>query len=184
MFGRFQTANKRNNTQQLATGCAKGRTYNIQQCWELLASNVASVCRGLRATEHSPVPCVLIGIFPVPDKYYVLMVNLFLPIFTLDKWHFTSHLRLLLLFWRIKWWLPLKKKNPCIRRQTATIESQYNEFHHWISNETIIPIVCMYNYVDEGTSVSQQQRFAVTALMLNPDTKKDLRFQPLSKQVF
>ena len=113
-FGRFQTAQQlpttRNNLQQLATGFANGRTYNIQQCWELLASNVASVCRGLRATEHSPVPCVLIGIFPVPDKYYVLMVKLFLPIFTLDKWHFTSHLRLLLLFWRIKWWLPLKKK--------------------------------------------------------------------------
>ena len=114
-FGRFQTAQQlpttRNNLQQLATaGFANGRTYNIQQCWELLASNVASVCRGLRATEHSPVPCVLIGIFPVPDKYYVLMVNLFLPIFTLDKWHFTSLLRLLLLFWRIKWWLPLKKK--------------------------------------------------------------------------
>lgn len=40
-------------------------------------------------------------------------------------------------------------------------------------------------YVDEGTNVSQQQqRFAVTALMLNPDTKKDIRFQPLSKQVY
>lgn len=77
-----------------------------------------------------------------------------------------------------------KEKKPCIRRKTATIESQYNEIHHRISNETIIPLVCMYNYVDEGTSVSQQQRFAVTALMLNPDTKKDLRFQPLSKQVF
>lgn len=77
-----------------------------------------------------------------------------------------------------------KEKKRCIRRKTATIESQYNEFHQQISNETIIPIVCMYNYVDEGTSVSQQQRFAVAALMLNPYTKKDLRFQPLSKQVF
>ena len=36
----------------------------------------------------------------------------------------------------------------------------------------------------EELVVSQQERFAVTALMLNPDTKKDLRFQPLSKQVF
>ena len=36
-----------------------------------------------------------------------------------------------------------KEKKPCIRRKTATIESQYNEFHHRISNETIIPIVCI-----------------------------------------
>ena len=36
-----------------------------------------------------------------------------------------------------------KEKKPCIRRKTATIESQYNEFHDRISNETIIPIVCI-----------------------------------------
>ena len=77
-----------------------------------------------------------------------------------------------------------KEKKNLVLGEKLRLESQYNQLHHWISNETIIPIVCMYNYVDEGTSVSQQQRFAVTALMLNPDTKKDLRFQPLSKQVF
>ena len=33
-----------NNTQQHVTVCENGTTCNIQQCWELLANNVASVC--------------------------------------------------------------------------------------------------------------------------------------------
>ena len=41
-FDRFQTL--RNNSQQHATGYANGATCNIQQCWELLVNNVASVC--------------------------------------------------------------------------------------------------------------------------------------------
>ena len=41
-FDRFQTL--RNNLQQHATGRANGR--NIQQCLQLLANNVASVCTG------------------------------------------------------------------------------------------------------------------------------------------
>ena len=47
---RFQTfLNNRQqlNIQQHATGCANGRTCNIQKCWELLANNAASVCTGL-----------------------------------------------------------------------------------------------------------------------------------------
>ena len=144
-FGRFQTAQQlpttRNNLQQLATGFANGRTYNIQQCWELLASNVASVCRRLRATEHSPVPCILIGIFPVPDKYYVLIVNLFLPNFTLDNGTL-RHICVCFCYLKNQMMTSAKEKKPCIRRKTATIESQYNEFHHRISNETI-PIVCI-----------------------------------------
>ena len=49
-FDRFQTfLNNRQqlNIQQHATGCANGRTCNIQKCWELLANNAASVCTGL-----------------------------------------------------------------------------------------------------------------------------------------
>ena len=119
-----------------------------------LASNVASVCRGLRATEHSPVPFLLIGIFPVPDKYYVLVVNLIIflsvkrqgnakEIFT--YFHFrqmalyvTSAFAFVIL--KNQMMTSAKEKKPCIRRKTATIESQYNEFHYRISNETIIPI--------------------------------------------
>ena len=41
-FDRFQTL--RNNMQQ---GVQTDATCNIQQCWELLANNVASVCTGL-----------------------------------------------------------------------------------------------------------------------------------------
>ena len=41
-FDRFQTL--RNNMQQEAQ---TDTTCNIQQCWELLANNVASVCTGL-----------------------------------------------------------------------------------------------------------------------------------------
>ena len=40
-FDRFQTL--RNNTQLHPTTC------NIQECWELLANNVASVCTGLHS---------------------------------------------------------------------------------------------------------------------------------------
>ena len=36
-----------NNTQQHATECQMDATYNIQQCWGLLANNVASVYTGL-----------------------------------------------------------------------------------------------------------------------------------------
>ena len=38
-----------NNTQQ---GCANGATWNMQQCWELLANNLASVCTGLNNSQH------------------------------------------------------------------------------------------------------------------------------------
>ena len=41
-FDRFQTL--RNNMQQ---GVQTDTTCNIQQCWELLANNVGSVCTGL-----------------------------------------------------------------------------------------------------------------------------------------
>ena len=41
-FDRFQTL--RNNMQQEVQ---TDTTCNIQQCWELLANNVASVCTGL-----------------------------------------------------------------------------------------------------------------------------------------
>ena len=44
-FDRFQTL--RNNTQQhpdIQQGVQTDTTCNIQQCWELLADNVASVC--------------------------------------------------------------------------------------------------------------------------------------------
>ena len=48
-FDQFQTL--RNNTQQHTTTCNRvmqtDATCNIQQCWELLADNVASVCTGL-----------------------------------------------------------------------------------------------------------------------------------------
>ena len=42
-FDRFQTL--LNNMQQ---GVQTDATCNIQQCWELLANNVASVCTGLK----------------------------------------------------------------------------------------------------------------------------------------
>jgi len=35
------------NTQEHATGVQMGATGHIQQCWELLANNLASVCTGL-----------------------------------------------------------------------------------------------------------------------------------------
>ena len=45
-FDRFQTLH--NNTQQHPTNMQQGvqtdATWNIQQCWELLVNNVASVC--------------------------------------------------------------------------------------------------------------------------------------------
>ena len=47
-FDRLQTL--RNNTQQhpdIQQGVQTDTTRNIQQCWELLANNVASVCTGL-----------------------------------------------------------------------------------------------------------------------------------------
>ena len=45
-FDRFQTL--RNKTQQHATEpCKRTQQCNIQQCWELLATNVASFCTGL-----------------------------------------------------------------------------------------------------------------------------------------
>ena len=37
-----------NNTQQHAQGVQTDVTCNIQQCWKLLANNVASVCMGLK----------------------------------------------------------------------------------------------------------------------------------------
>ena len=43
-FDRFQTLH--NNIQQ---GVQTDATCDIQQCWELLASNVASVCTGLKS---------------------------------------------------------------------------------------------------------------------------------------
>ena len=51
-FDWFQTL--RNNTQQHPTTCNRVRkrtqhvTCNMQQCWELLANNLASVCTGLK----------------------------------------------------------------------------------------------------------------------------------------
>ena len=49
-FDRFQTLH--NNTQQHRTimqqGVEMDVTCNIQQCWELLANNVVSVCTGLK----------------------------------------------------------------------------------------------------------------------------------------
>ena len=47
-FDRFQTLH--NDIQQHATGpgVQTDTTCNIQQCWELLANNVASVCTGLK----------------------------------------------------------------------------------------------------------------------------------------
>ena len=47
-FDRFQTL--RNNSQQ--QGVQTDATCNIQQCWELLANNVTSVCTGLKCTSH------------------------------------------------------------------------------------------------------------------------------------
>ena len=44
-FDRFQTL--RNNIQQHEQGVQTDATCNIQQCWELSANNVASVCTGL-----------------------------------------------------------------------------------------------------------------------------------------
>lgn len=44
MFDRLQTLH--NNSQQHATGWQTDATCTIQQCWDLLASNIASVCRG------------------------------------------------------------------------------------------------------------------------------------------
>ena len=64
-FDRFQTfLNNRQqlNIQQHATGCANGRTCNIQKCWELLANNAASVCTGLtiyKAKQNLPKYCEL-----------------------------------------------------------------------------------------------------------------------------
>ena len=47
-FDRFQTcATTRNNMHQ---GVQTDATCNIQQCWELLADNVTSVCTGLNCT--------------------------------------------------------------------------------------------------------------------------------------
>ena len=48
--GRFQTL--RNNMQQ---GVQTDATCNIQQCWELLANNIASVCTGLNYLRSSDV---------------------------------------------------------------------------------------------------------------------------------
>ena len=52
-FDRFQTL--RNNSQQ--EGVQTDATCNIQQCWELLANNVASVCTGLKCTSHLKHTC-------------------------------------------------------------------------------------------------------------------------------
>ena len=73
----------------------------------------------------------------MPDKYYVLIVNLFLPNFTLDNGTL-RHIYVCFCYFEES----NDEKKLCIRRKTATIESQYNEFHHRISNETI-PIVCI-----------------------------------------
>ena len=63
-FDRFQTV--RNNSQQHATNCNNMQhclqtdvTRNIQQCWELLANNVASVCTRLNVlvTEDVSLSC-------------------------------------------------------------------------------------------------------------------------------
>ena len=43
-----QHATKSNNIQQ---GVQTDATFNIQQCWELLANNVASVCTGLKSAN-------------------------------------------------------------------------------------------------------------------------------------
>ena len=48
-FDRFQTL--RNNMQQ---GVQTDATFNIQQCWELLANNVASVCMGHSTCKSRP----------------------------------------------------------------------------------------------------------------------------------
>ena len=49
-FDRFQTL--RNNIQHMKQGVQTDATCNIQQCWELLANNVASVSTGPK-TEGS-----------------------------------------------------------------------------------------------------------------------------------
>ena len=54
-FYRFQTL--RNNTQQHPLTCNRvcktDATCNIQQCWELLANNVASVYTGLKGENET-----------------------------------------------------------------------------------------------------------------------------------
>ena len=44
-FDRFQTLRKTHNNMQ--QGVPTDAVCNIQQCWELLTNNVASVCTGL-----------------------------------------------------------------------------------------------------------------------------------------
>ena len=59
-FDRFQTL--RNNMQQ---GVQTDGTCNIQQCWELLANNVASVCTGLKKNNnplHQQAVCLIFGL--------------------------------------------------------------------------------------------------------------------------
>ena len=48
-----QHATKSNNMQQ---GAQTDATCNIQQCWELLANNVAFVCMGLKSRVPGPLP--------------------------------------------------------------------------------------------------------------------------------
>ena len=48
-FDQFQTL--RNNMQQ---GAQTDATCNIQQCWELVANNVVSVCTGPNPSKPSP----------------------------------------------------------------------------------------------------------------------------------
>ena len=48
-FDQFQTL--RNNMQQ---GVQTDATWNIQQCWELVANNVASICTGPNPSKPCP----------------------------------------------------------------------------------------------------------------------------------
>ena len=42
-----------NNTHNIQQGVQTDSTCNIQQCWQLLANNVASVCTGLKTNENN-----------------------------------------------------------------------------------------------------------------------------------
>ena len=81
-FDRFQTL--LNNMQQ---GVQTDATCNIQQCWELLANNVASVCTGLKTSNFLVTHYFYGGIVVCAYPIFCLLCSCSLLFFTTAHFH-------------------------------------------------------------------------------------------------
>ena len=109
-FDRFQTL--RNNTQQHPTTCnsvcKRRHSCNIQQCWELLVNNVASIC-----TQPNMTPRLSGYISKFGLDFFVLKSQWSREKFAPLSLKSRNHVRILI----YRAWAILSAKAPCKRTQ-------------------------------------------------------------------